>query len=160
MKLRLWLALAACVVGATVLAGSAAADPPTVEEFSPVGDQIVCGETTLTIRTGTVVTRTHVHPLRNGRFRVIITEAPRGVTATEEGLPPEEATVYRLRGVAHGSFTTPNPDVEGGEVGSFRFRLNILGPGGLFGTLDFRIQVKRNGDEVFRDRGTCQFVEP
>jgi hypothetical protein len=160
MKLRLWLAFAACVVGATVLAGSAAADPPTVDEFSPVGDQIACGETTLTIRTGTVVTRTHVHPLQNGRFRVIITEAPRGVTATEEGVPLEEATVYRLRGVAHGSFTTPNPDAEGGEVGSFRFRLNILGPGGLFGTVAFRIQVKRNGDELFRDTGTCQFVEP
>ncbi len=160
MRLRLWLAFAACVVGATVLAGSAAADPPTVEEFSPVGDQIVCGETTLTIRRGTVVTRTHVHPLRNGRFRVIITEAARGVAATEEGLPPEEATVYRLVGVAHGSFTRPNRDAEGGEVGFFRFKLNILGPGGLFGTIDFRIQVKRNGDEELRDRGTCQFVEP
>jgi hypothetical protein len=64
MKLRLWLASAACVVGATVFAGSAAADPPTVDEFSPVGDQIACGETILTIRTGTVLTRTHVHPLQ------------------------------------------------------------------------------------------------
>jgi hypothetical protein len=155
MKLRLWLALAACVAAAAVFASSAAADPPTMDEFSPVGDQIACGETILTIRTGTVVTRTHVHPLRNGRFRVIVTEAPQGVTATDE-----EGTVYRLRGVAHGSFTTPNPDAEGGEVGSFRFRLNILGPGGLFGTVIFRIQMKRNGDEVFRDTGTCQFVEP
>ena len=160
MKLRLWLVLAACVVGATVFAGSAGADPPTVDEFSPVGDQIVCGDTTLTIRTGTVVTRTHVHPLQNGRFRVIITETPRGVTATEEGVPLAEATVYRLRGVAHGSFTTPTPDAEGGEVGFFRFRLNIVGPGGLFGTVDFRFQVKRNGEEIVRDRGTCQFVEP
>jgi hypothetical protein len=155
MKLRLWLAFAACVVGATVFAGSAAADPPTVDEFSPVGDQIACGETILTIRMGTVVTRTHVHALRNGRFRVIVTAGPQGVTATDE-----EGTVYRLRGVEHGSFTTPNPDAEGGEIGSFRFRLNILGPGGLFGTVYFRIQVKRNGTEVFRDRGTCQFVEP
>ena len=160
MKLRLWLVLAACVVGATVFAGSAGADPQTVDEFSRVGDQIVCGDTTLTIRTGTVVTRTHVHPLRNGRFRVIITETPRGVTATEEGVPLAEATVYRLRGVAHGSFTTPNPDAEGGEVGFFRFRLNIVGPGGLLGTVDFRFQVKRNGEEIVRDRGTCQFVEP
>jgi hypothetical protein len=160
MKMRLWLAIAASIVGAIMFAGSAAADPPMVDEFSPVGDQIVCGETTLTVRTGTVVTRTHVHPLRNGRFRVIFTEVPRGVTATEEGVPLEEATVYRIRGVGHGSFTTPNPDAEGGEVGFFRIRLNILGPGGLFGTLAFRFQVKRNGDEVFRDRGTCQFVEP
>ena len=160
MRLRLWLAFAVCLVGATVFAGSAAADPPTADEFSPIGDQIECGETILTIRTGAVVTRTHVHPLKNGRFHVIFTEAPRGVTATEEGIPLEEATVYRLRGVAHGSYTTPNPDAEGGEVGFFRFRLNILGVGGLFGTIDFRIQAKRNGEEIFRDRGTCQFVEP
>ena len=160
MRLRLWFAFVVCLVGATVFAGGAAADPPTVDEFSPIGDQIECGETILTIRTGTVVTRTHVHPLKNGRFRVIVTETPRGVTATEEGIPLEEATVYRLRGVAHGSYTTPNPDAEGGEVGFFRFRLNIVGPGGLFGTVDFRVQGKRNGEEISRDRGTCQFVEP
>jgi hypothetical protein len=158
MKMRLWLAIATCVVGATVFAGSAVADPPTVEESSPVGDKIVCGETNLTVRTGTIVTRTHVHPLPNGRFHVIVTQVPRGVTATEEGVPLEEATVYQIRGVAHGSFTTPDPDKEGGEVGLFRFKINILGPGGLFGTINFRIQDKRNGDEVIRDRGTCEFV--
>jgi hypothetical protein len=58
MKLRLLLALAACIVGASVIPATAAADRPTKEEFSPVGDQIICGETVLTISSGTVVTRT------------------------------------------------------------------------------------------------------
>jgi hypothetical protein len=155
MKLRLWLALAACVLGGLILAGTAAADPPTVDEFSPVGDQFVCGETMLTTTTGVLVTRTHVHELPNGRFRVIFTEVPKGVTLTNA-----EGTVYRAVGRVQGNFTTPDPEAEGGEIGTFSIKINFIGPGGLFGTVDFRARVDRNGDEVFRDRGTCQFVEP
>jgi hypothetical protein len=155
MKLRLWLAFAACVVGATVFAGSAAADPPTREETSVVGDQFVCGETMLTATAGTIVARTHVHELANGRFRVIFTEVPKNVTLTDA-----EGTVYRARGRVQGNFTTPDPEAEGGEVGTFSLKINFIGPEGLFGTVDFRVRANRNGEEVFRDRGTCQFVEP
>ncbi|HZA90099.1 MAG TPA: hypothetical protein VE401_07670 [Solirubrobacterales bacterium] len=147
-------ALTAFIVGASVIPATAAADPPTKEEFSPAGDQIVCGETVLTITGGTVVTRQHVHELRPGLFRVVFSEVPKGVTATDEA-----GTVYRFKGSSSGSFTTPDPEAEGGEVGFFRFKLNITGPGGLFGTVDFRVQTKRNGEEVERDRGTCEFVE-
>jgi len=160
MKFRLLLALCAAVLTASVFVGSAAADPPTTDEFSVVGDQFACGDTILTIRTGTVTERTHVHRLKNGLFRVIMTSVPRGVTATVEGVPLEEATVYRIVGVGHANFTTSNPDVEGNEVsGFFRIKLNIVGPGGLFGNVDFRVRGK-NGEEIERDRGTCQFVEP
>jgi hypothetical protein len=153
MTVRLSLALLA-VVGASLIPGTATANRPEKEEFSPVGDQIVCDETVLTITSGTVVGRTHVHELPSGRFRVILVETPHGVTATDDG------TVYRVVGApgAAANFTTSDPEAEetGDEVGIFRFKLNIIGPGGLFGTVDFRIRNKRNGDEIIRDRGTCE----
>lgn len=155
MKARLWLALAACVVGATVFSGSAGADPPTREETSVVGDQFVCGETMLTVTNGVLVSRAHVHELPNGLFRITFTEVPKGVTLTDD-----EGTVYRATGYAHANFTTPDPEGEGGQVGTFSAKVNFVGPGGLLGTFDIRFRVKRNGDEVFLDRGTCQFVEP
>jgi|SRR5918996_2719575 hypothetical protein len=151
---RLLATLGASLLAASIVAGTAAADPPTKDEFSPVGDQIACGDTILTITGGTVVTREHVHELPSGLFRVIIGTRPKGVTATDEA-----GTVYHLRGAERGNFTTPDPEAEGGEVGFFQFKLNIIGPDGLFGTVDFRIRVKRTGEEVFIDRGTCQFVE-
>jgi hypothetical protein len=152
MKLRLWLALATCIVGVGLIPATAAADRPTKEEFSPVGDQIVCDEGVLTITSGMVVSRTHVHELRSGLFRVIFSETPRHVRAEDE-----EGTVYRVVGSSRGSFTTPDPEDEGGEVGSFDFKLNIVGPGGLFGKVRFRLQIKRNGEEIVReDKSTCE----
>jgi hypothetical protein len=153
MQLRLSLALIACVVGVSLIPATAAADRPTREEFSPVGDEIVCDEGVLTITSGIVVTRTHVHELRSGLFRVIFIEMPRNVTATDE-----EGTDYRVIGTSRGSFTTPDPEDEGGEVGSFDFKLNIIGPGGLFGKVRIRLQIKRNGDVIERgeDKSTCE----
>jgi hypothetical protein len=151
MKLRLSLALIACLVGASLIPATAAADRPTREEFEPAGDEIVCDETVLTITSGVVVTRTHVHELRSGLFRVIFIEMPRNVRATDG------ETVYRVIGTSRGSFTTPDPEAEGGEVGSFDFKLNIIGPGGLFGKVRFRLQIKRNGEEIVReDKSTCE----
>jgi hypothetical protein len=154
MKLRLWVALTAFIVGASLIPATAAADRPTKEEFSPVGDQFVCGETILTVSSGVVVERIHVHELRSGLFRVIFVDIPHGVRATDE-----EDTVYRLVGSSNGNFTTQDPEAEEFEVGFFRFKLNIIGPGGLFGTVDFRVQFKRNGEVVERERGTCDFAE-
>jgi hypothetical protein len=155
MTLRLWLALTACIVGASLIPATAAADRPTREEFSPVGDQFVCGETIVTVSSGVVVERMHVHELRSGLFRVIFVDIPHGVRATDE-----EDTVYRLVGSSSGNFTTPDPESdEEVEVGFFRFKLNIIGPGGLFGTVDLRFQFKRNGEMVERDTGTCEFAE-
>ena len=65
---RLLVALVASIVSSFVLAAAAVAGPPTKDEFSVVGDQFRCGQTVLTIRTGTVVERTHVHSLKNGLF--------------------------------------------------------------------------------------------
>jgi hypothetical protein len=155
MKLRPSVALVACLVGASLIPGTAAADRPTLEEFSPVGDQFVCDGTLVTVTGGTVVSRRHVHELRSGLFRVIFIERPR-LRATDE-----EGTVYRLVGSSRGSFTTPDPEAEDPEVaiGSFDFKLNIIGPGGLLGKVRIRIQVKRNGEEIVREeKSTCESV--
>jgi hypothetical protein len=153
VKIRLSLALLGCVVGTGVIPGTAAADRPVREEFSPVGDEWLCGETSLTITGGTVVFRTHVHELPSGLFRVIDVGVNRDVTATDE-----EGTLYRVVGVVHGNFTTPDPEEEGDEIGFFHAKLTFIGPGGLLGTLDFLERTKPNGDEVFRNKSTCDLV--
>jgi hypothetical protein len=150
MKLRLWLVLTTCIVSVSLIPSTAAADRPTREEVSPVGDQFACGETVLTVESGTLVSRTHRHELKSGRVRVIDITRPRGVTATDE-----EGVVYRVVGPTVGNFTF-NPEApEGSDVGFFRFKINFIGPGGLFGRVDFRIRFNRNGEEFVRDRGSC-----
>jgi hypothetical protein len=154
MKLRLSLALIVSLVGASLIPATAAADRPEREEFSPAGDQFVCGETLVTISGGTIVSRTHVHELPSGLFRILFVAVNRHVTATDE-----EGTTYRVVGVVHVNFTTPDPEEETGEeVGFIHQKLNFIGPGGLLGTLDSRERFKPNGDEVVRDKSTCQFV--
>jgi hypothetical protein len=160
MKLRVSLAVVACVVGASLIPGTAAADRPTKETFdAAVLDDIVCDETVvLTVQEGGMIaSRSHVHELPSGdRFRHILAAAPRHVEVTDG------ETVYRMVGPGiRGNFTSssPDPDVEtGDEVGFFRIRLNIIGPDGLFGKVNLRFQFKRNGDVVERDKGNCEFV--
>jgi hypothetical protein len=153
MKLRLWLALTACIVGASAIPATAAADPPEQEEFSPVGDRFLCGETLLTVESGTIVIREHEHELKSGLFRVILVSLTKGVTATDE-----EGVVYRVVGPVHANFTTPPEGEPGEEIGFLHEKLSFIGPGGLFGTLDLRLRAKRNGDEVELDKGTCRLV--
>jgi hypothetical protein len=150
MRVRLSLALVACVVGAGLIPTTAAADPPTEDEFSPVGDQFLCGSTLLTVTSGTIVIRAHEHELESGLFRAIFVSLPEGVTATDE-----EGVVYRVVGPVHGNFTF-DPEVEGSEVGFIHEKLNFIGPGGLFGTEDLRVRI--NGEEIERDEGTCRLV--
>lgn len=153
MKLRSSLALVACVIGVSLIPGTAAADPPTTEESSPVGDRFLCGATLLTVESGTIVTRTHEHELRSGRVRVIFVSLTEGVTATDE-----EGVVYRVVGPVHANFTFDS-EVEGSEVGFIHEKLNFIGPGGLFATEDLRLRAKRNGEVIERDKGTCRLVD-
>jgi hypothetical protein len=160
MKLRPWLAVVACVIGVSLIPATAVADPPTKDEESPVGDTIDCDGTVLEVISGTIVTRTHVHELKSGRFRVIFVSLPKGVTAEDE-----EGVVYRVVGPTHANFTTSDPESEeptGDEIGFFHQKLNFIGPGGLFGTLDFRLSRKKKdefGDFTMRDKGNCEFVD-
>jgi hypothetical protein len=154
MKARLSFALLACVVGASLIPGTAAADRPEKETFSPVGDQIACDGTVLTVSSGLVVGRIHVHELPSGRFRNIGNFVNRHVRAMDE-----EGTVYRLVGGIRHNFTTPDPEEVTDPIGFFKININVVGPGGLFGKVKFTERVKPNGDEIIRDRGTCQFVD-
>src|SRR5215204_6852572 len=107
MTVRLSLALVVvAVVGASLIPATAAADLPTEEEFSPVGDQFVCDETLVTVKGGTVLER-------------------------------DEFALQR---------------------GFFHFKVNLIGGGGLFGTVDFLLRRKKNGEEVVRDRGPLPFA--
>src|SRR4029450_290917 len=80
MKLRVSLAVVACVVGASLIPGIPAADRPTKETFdAAILDDIVCDETVvLTVQEGGMIaSRSHVHELRSGRVRHILASAPR-----------------------------------------------------------------------------------
>jgi hypothetical protein len=152
MRLRPSLALVVCVIGASLIPATAAADRPTPGEFSPVGDVFRCGETLLTVKSGTIVTREHEHELKSGRVRLIFVSLPTDVTATDE-----EGVVYRVVGPVHGNLTF-DPDVADSEVGFIHEKLNFIGPGGLFGTEDLRLRAKRNGEVMEEDKGTCRLV--
>jgi hypothetical protein len=154
MTVRLSLALIVAVVGAGLIPATVAADRPTEEEFSPVGDQFLCDETLVTVQSGTILEREHVHELGSGLSHVIVIETPNDVTLTDE-----EGNAYRLVGTARGNFiTATDPDDEFAlEEGFFHFKVNLIGEGGLFGTVDFLLR-RENGEEVIRDRGSCRFA--
>ncbi len=151
---RLAVVIAACLLPAATLVGTAAADRPTREVENLAGEQIRCGEMLLTVTSGQFVGLEHVHKLRSGLFRVIFTGRTRRVR-----LQDEQGNTYRVVGTAHANFTTPNPDEEGGEVGFFRFRVTILGQGGKVGTVWFSERTRRNGESTSVNRGTCELVE-
>ena len=148
MKLRLSLALM-CLVGVSLIPVTAAADRPEKEVLSPVGDQIDCDGTVLTVTSGLVVGRIHEHELPSGRVRDIGNFVNRDVRAMDG-----EGTVYRLVGGIRHNFTIPDP-----PIGFFKININVVGPGGLFGKVKSIERRKPNGDEVFRDQGNCHFVE-
>ena len=149
-------ALAAlALVGACLVPATVAADRPTEEEFSPVGDQFLCDDTLVTVESGTVLEREHVRELGSGLSHVVVIETPNDVTLTDA-----EGTVYRLVGTARGNFiTAADPEDEFLlQQGFFHFKVNLIGERGLFGTADFLLQRKLNGEEVIRDRGSCHFA--
>ena len=75
-------------------------------------------------------------------------------------LTDEEGNAYRLVGTARGNFVTAaDPEDEFAlEWGFFAFKVNFIGEGGLFGTVDFLLRREQNGDELIRDRGSCHFA--
>ena len=77
---RLSLALIVALVGAGLIPATGAADRPTQEEFSPVGDRFMCDETLVTVEGGTILEREHVHELGSGLSHVIVIETPTDVT--------------------------------------------------------------------------------
>jgi hypothetical protein len=143
------------VVGACLSPGTVAADRPTEEEFSPVGDQFLCDQTLVTVESGTVLEREHVLELGSGLSHVIVVETPNDVILMDQG-----GTEFRLVGTARGNFiTAADPEDEFLlEQGFFAFKVNLIGENGLFGTVDFLLRREKTGDEVVRDRGSCHFA--
>ena len=146
-------ALAALAI-AGLIPATAAADRPTTEEFSPVGDQFVCGDTLLTVTSGTVLERQHVQELDSGLSHVVLIETPSDVILTGE-----EGTEYRLVGTARGNFiTAADPEDEFLlQQGFFHFKVNLMGEEGLFGTVDFLLR-RTDSEETIQDRGSCHFA--
>ena len=99
--------------------------------------------------------REHVHELGSGLSHVVVIETPNDVVLTDA-----EGTEYRLVGTARGNFiTAADPEDEFLlQRGFFHFKVNLIGERGLFGTVDFLLQRKQNGEEVIRDRGSCHFA--
>jgi hypothetical protein len=115
----------------------------------------LCGETLVTVQSGTVLEREHVHELGSGLSHVIVIETPNDVILTDE-----EGNAYRLVGTARGNFVTAaDPEDELAlESGFFAFKANLIGESGLFGTIDFLLRRDQNGNELIRDRGSCHFA--
>jgi hypothetical protein len=155
MTVRLSLALIAAVAGASLIPATVAAERPTEEVFSPVGDQFLCDGTLVTVQSGTILEREHVRELGSGLSHVVVIETPNDVMLTDE-----EGTAYRLVGTARGNFiTAADPEDELAlRRGFFHFKVNLIGEDGLFGTINFLLRRKKNGEEIVRDRGSCHFT--
>lgn len=151
---RLAVFVSACTLAAAVAAGGASANPPEKMVENVAGEQIRCGDRVFTATSGQFVSWVHVHELRSGLFHVIFSGVPRNVRFTDA-----EGNTFRAVGSAHGNFTTPNPDQEGGEVGFFRVKVVIVGKGGVAGTVHFVERTKRNGETTSVNKGNCEFVE-
>jgi hypothetical protein len=93
MTVPMSVGLIVAVVAAGLIPSTVAADRPTEEELSPVGDQFVCDGTLVTVQSGPILEREHVHALGSGLSHVIVIETPNDVT-----LMDEEGTAYRLVG--------------------------------------------------------------
>ena len=148
------VALSVGALVALVLAGTATADRPQVEVENVAGDEIVCGETTLTATSGQFVSRTHVHQVGNDLYRVIFFGVTRHIRAEDE-----DGNTYRAVGTVQGNFLTENPDGEEIESGFFRVNIKIIGKGGLFGTVRTVERTNRQGETTSANRGTCEIVE-
>lgn len=141
------------VGGVALVAGPAAADRPTTEVESIVGDQVVCGDVVLTVVTGTIVTRIHEHEKRNGWVQEVFSGRFPNVT-----LEDEEGNTYRGVGSSGGQFTF-NPANEEEAFGHFFINVNIVGDGGLLGKARERFQITRNGRVVEKTSGNCVLPE-
>ena len=85
---------------------------------------------------------------------------PRDEAAQPDPVQIGDGAGYRVVGTVKGNFTTFHPEAEDPEdaIGFFKVNLNVIGPGGLLGKVKFSERAKRNGDEVVRAKGNCDFV--
>jgi hypothetical protein len=143
---------AIALVGATAVPASADRPARFLEDVA--GGQVVCGETILTATEGTGVGREHIHQLPSGLYRLILRETLRGIRLTDG------TTTYRAVGTIGGNFVTSDIDSDEAIVaGFFHIKVNIIGPGGLLGSVDFTERLTPSGSFSEQNRGSCDFVE-
>jgi hypothetical protein len=157
MRPKVFSVLASVLVATAMVgwgAGTATADPPTVEMESLSGQSLICDETVITFTAGTAVIRSHAHETHDGLLRLIGSVVVQQATAVDE-----EGNTYRVVGSANFNFTTPDPEQEGGEVGHFIINLNIIGKEGLFGSVKLHGRAVGRSPQLEVSRGTCEFSE-
>ena len=69
-------------------------------------------------------------------------------------------TTYRAVGTIGANFVTSDIDSDEAIVsGFFHIKVNIIGPGGLLGSVDFTERLTPSGSFSEQNRGSCDFVE-
>jgi hypothetical protein len=157
MRRRVFMMLVSGLLGTASVGtgvGPALADPPTVETESLAGQSLICDDTVVTLTGGTAVTRSHAHATPDGLVRLIGSVVVEQATAVDE-----EGNTYRVVGSANFNFTTPDPEQEGGEMGHFIVKLNIIGEDGLFGSVRLHVRAVGGSPQIEVSRGTCEFPE-
>lgn len=145
---------AGAAVAVGLLASPAAADRPTRETVPLVGEQVICGTTVLTVVSGSSVDTVHQHTKKGGLVQEVFRSRPKNVV-----LEDEAGNTYRAVGSLGGQFTGDTTTEEGAGFGHFSANITILGERGKFGDVRFRLQVKRNGEVIERDTGSCSFPD-
>jgi hypothetical protein len=135
--------------------GSGRCGPQRRRSSRPLAIGSCAGETVVTVQSGTVLEREHVRELGSGLSQVVVIETP----IEDVILTDEEGNGYRLVGTARGNFVTAaDPEDEFAlESGFFAFKANLIGQGGLFGSIDFMLRGQ-NGNELIRDRSSWHFA--
>jgi hypothetical protein len=154
MRIRA-LAFAGAAAGTmALLAAPAGADRPSRETSSIVGGQVACGATLLTVTSGTIEESNHRHEKPNGLVQEVSHVKLLGVRLVDDA-----GNTYRAVGVFNGQFTFDPSIAEENGFGHFTQNINILGQGGLFGTVRDRFRLTRSGGVSERSTGSCLLLD-
>ena len=154
MHIRALTFLGAAAGTMALLAAPASADPPSRETSSIVGGQVACGTALLTVTSGGIEESNHLHEKPNGLVQEVSHVKLLGVRLVDDA-----GNRYRAVGVFNGQFTFDPSIAEQNGYGHFTQNVNILGQGGLFGTVRERLQLTRSGRVSERNTGSCVLLD-
>jgi hypothetical protein len=154
MRIRALTFVGAATLTMALLAAPASADRPSRETSSIVGGQVACGATLLTVTSGSIEESNHLHEKPNGLVQEVFHVKLLGVRLVDDA-----GSTYRAVGVFNGQFTFDPSIAEENGFGNFTQNINILGQGGLFGTVRERFQLTRSGRVSERSTGSCVLLE-
>jgi hypothetical protein len=154
MRIRTLTFLGAAAGTMALLAAPASADRPSRDTSSIVGDQLACGTALLTVTSGSIEESGHLHEKANGLVQEVFHVKTVGVTLVDDA-----GNRYRAVGVFNGQFTFDPSIAEENGFGHFTQNVNILGQGGLFGTVRDRFRLTRSGGVSERSTGSCLLLD-